>query len=157
MSIDFSQLREFILAIAQTDITELNLKSENFELMVRKHGIAPVQDGTVASAVNASSPPATVPSSALEVPTPSAKEKDKRWLEVTSPMVGTFYRAPAPGEAPFVEVNDHIRVGQTVCIIEAMKLMNEIETEIAGQVVEIVVENGESVEYGQTLMWVAPG
>ena len=142
------------MAIAQTDITELNLKSENFELMVRKPGIAPVQDGT-ASALSASSPPVT-PSPASDVPTPSAS-KDKKWQEVTSPMVGTFYRAPAPGEAPFVEVNDRIRVGQTVCIIEAMKLMNEIETELAGQVMEIAVENGEPVEYGQTLMWIDPG
>ena len=142
------------MAIAQTDITELNLKSENFELMVRKPGIAPVQDGA-ASPVSASSPPANVPSPASDVPTPSAS-KDKKWQQVTSPMVGTFYRAPAPGEAPFVEVNDRIRVGQTVCIIEAMKLMNEIETELAGQVMEIAVENGEPVEYGQTLMWIDP-
>lgn len=72
-------------------------------------------------------------------------------------MVGTFYRASAPGEAPFVEVNDRIGSGQVVCIIEAMKLMNEIEAEISGQVMEIAVVNGEPVEYGQTLMWVNPG
>jgi acetyl-CoA carboxylase biotin carboxyl carrier protein len=71
-------------------------------------------------------------------------------------MVGTFYRAPAPGEAPFVSVNDKIRLGQVVCIIEAMKLMNEIESEVSGQIVEIAIENGEPVEYGQTLMWVNP-
>jgi acetyl-CoA carboxylase biotin carboxyl carrier protein len=69
-------------------------------------------------------------------------------------MVGTFYRSPAPGEPPFVEVNERIRTGQAVCIIEAMKLMNEIESEVGGQIMEIVIENGEPVEYGQTLMWV---
>lgn len=71
-------------------------------------------------------------------------------------MVGTFYRAPAPGEPPFVENGDRISDGQVVCIIEAMKLMNEIEAEVSGQIMEIAVENGEPVEYGQTLMWVAP-
>jgi acetyl-CoA carboxylase biotin carboxyl carrier protein len=72
-------------------------------------------------------------------------------------MVGTFYRAPAPEEPPFVEVGDTVRKEQVVCIIEAMKLMNEIESEIAGQVMEIAVANGEPVEYGQTLMWVKVG
>jgi acetyl-CoA carboxylase biotin carboxyl carrier protein len=71
-------------------------------------------------------------------------------------MVGTFYRSPSPGEVPFVEVGDRIRAGQTVCIIEAMKLMNEIEGEVSGQVMEILVQNGEPVEYGQTLMRINP-
>jgi acetyl-CoA carboxylase biotin carboxyl carrier protein len=69
-------------------------------------------------------------------------------------MVGTFYRAPAPDEPAFVEVGERIRAGQTVCIIEAMKLMNELEAEVAGEVVEILVNNGEPVEFGQTLMLV---
>ena len=72
-------------------------------------------------------------------------------------MVGTFYRAPAPGEAPFVEIGDRIRSGQVVCILEAMKLMNELEAEVSGEVVEILVDNGEPVEYGQVLMRVKPG
>jgi acetyl-CoA carboxylase biotin carboxyl carrier protein len=72
-------------------------------------------------------------------------------------MVGTFYRAPGPDEPPFVEVGDRIRTGQSVCIIEAMKLMNEIEAEVSGQVMEILVKNGEPVEYGQPLMRVNPG
>jgi acetyl-CoA carboxylase biotin carboxyl carrier protein len=77
-------------------------------------------------------------------------------VEIASPMVGTFYRAPAPDEPPFVSVGDRISVGQSVCIIEAMKLMNELEAEVSGQVMEILVENGESVEYGQVLMRVNP-
>jgi acetyl-CoA carboxylase biotin carboxyl carrier protein len=71
-------------------------------------------------------------------------------------MVGTFYRSPAPDDPPFVEVGDRIRKGQTVCIIEAMKLMNDLEAEVAGEVVEILVQNGEPVEYGQLLMRVNP-
>jgi acetyl-CoA carboxylase biotin carboxyl carrier protein len=106
-------------------------------------------------------PAAVVPSVTPTVapPTPEpvpSTTVDKKWVAIASPMVGTFYRAPAPDEAPFVEKNDRVRVGQTVCIIEAMKLMNEIEAEVAGQIVEIAVTNGEPVEFGQTLMWVNP-
>ena len=72
--------------------------------------------------------------------------------DITSPMVGTFYRSPAPDEASFVEVGDRIQAGQTVCIIEAMKLMNELEAEISGEIVDILVENAEPIEFGQPLM-----
>lgn len=71
-------------------------------------------------------------------------------------MVGTFYRAPAPDEPPYVEVGDHVRVGQTVCILEAMKLMNELESEVSGTIVEILIENADPVEFGQVLMRVKP-
>ena len=155
MSIDFTQLREFLMAIAQTEITDLTLKSEDFELVVRQgRTVSPAENGAAAdigSGVRVPPPP-IVSADASAEPSP----KEKKWLAVTSPMVGTFYRSPAPGEKPFVEVNDSIRTTQTVCIIEAMKLMNEIESEISGRVVEISVENGEPVEYGQTLMWVDP-
>ena len=73
-------------------------------------------------------------------------------IEITSPMVGTFYRAAAPGEDPFVEVGNIVNVGQTICILEAMKLMNEIESEFNAEIVEILVENGTPVEFGQVLM-----
>jgi acetyl-CoA carboxylase biotin carboxyl carrier protein len=163
VSINYNELRDLLTAIAQTDITELILKSEDFELTVRK-GTAPI----------VSSPPVEVSTPAVPAiqatpvlpPTPpkiepiplepTASPVDKKWVPVASPMVGTFYRAPAPDEPPFVDTNDRIRSGQTVCIIEAMKLMNEIEAEVTGQIMEIVVDNGEPVEYGQTLMWVNP-
>jgi acetyl-CoA carboxylase biotin carboxyl carrier protein len=82
---------------------------------------------------------------------------EQKLIDVISPMVGTFYRSPAPGEPPFVEVGERIRSGQPVCIIEAMKLMNEIEAEVSGQVMEILVQNGEPVEYGQPLLRINPG
>jgi len=160
VSIDFNEIRQLIAEIATTDITELILKSEDFELTVRKEItvidreiVTPVDRETVKEAI-------AIPNKSLDnkqrepVSPPS---KDKQWLEITSPMVGTFYRAPAPDESPFVDIGDRVSTGQTVCIIEAMKLMNEIETEIAGEIVEIAVENGQPVEYGQTLMWINPG
>ena len=166
MSINFNELRDLLGAIAQTDITELSLKTDAFELSVRKNAgqppvvvaATPIQEAIAAPAglTESVSPPPPVPVAELpkETPTPSAIEQ--KWTAVTSPMVGTFYRAPSPDETPFVEIGDSIRKGQPVCIIEAMKLMNEIEAEISGQVMEIAVANGEPVEYGQTLLWVKP-
>jgi acetyl-CoA carboxylase biotin carboxyl carrier protein len=176
--IDFNQLRELLAAIAQTDIAELTLKSADFELTVRK-GIRttpPIDQnlgssGPVAASGFVAAPAdsvvmPTIPAPAPQVPTRDTPTPlstagpsgvDPKWEEVKSPMVGTFYRSPGPDEAPFVEVGDRIRTGQTVCIIEAMKLMNEIEAEVSGQVMEILVMNGDPVEYGQPLMRISPG
>ena len=90
---------------------------------------------------------------------PAAKEEkavapESKGTPITSPMVGAFYAAPAPGAKPFVKVGDTVSTGQVVCIVEAMKLMNEIESEVSGKIVEICVEDGQSVEYGQVLMYV---
>ena len=160
MSIDFQQLRELLSVIAQTDITELSLKNEEFELIVRKEVTLvpskPVVSATETTEVPAPTETTPVVLSPTPSPPPSPPTRDKKWVEITSPMVGTFYRAPAPDEPAFVEVSDRISKNQTVCIIEAMKLMNEIEAEVSGQVMEIAVENGEPVEYGQTLMWINP-
>ncbi len=168
MSINFNELRELLGAIAQNEITELILKSDDFELTVRKEkeqvqAVAPVpivQTPTTIAAplpvvVETPTPAIAEPEPTVETPQPSPV--DQKWTPITSPMVGTFYRAPGPEEPPFVEVGDSIRKGQTVCIIEAMKLMNEIEAEISGQIMEIAVANGEPVEYGQTLLWVKAG
>jgi acetyl-CoA carboxylase biotin carboxyl carrier protein len=85
-----------------------------------------------------------------------ADEEDSALLEITSPMVGTFYRAPAPDAPPYVELGDRVAEGQTVCILEAMKLMNELEAEVAGTIREICVQNGDPVEYGQVLFRIEP-
>lgn len=164
MPIDFNQLREFIEAIAKTDISELAIKEGDFELTLQKTN--PYSNNAIYTVTSASAPtpPVTPPPeniNPVEVETsppplaekPTSKKTDN-WVAITSPMVGTFYRAPAPGEPPFVEEGDRISPGQVVCIIEAMKLMNEIEAEVSGKIIEIAVENGEPVEYGQTLMWI---
>jgi len=167
MAIDFNQLRELLAAIATTDIAELILKSEEFELTVRKGmPLMPTSDPTLVANGGAapSLPPTTLPVISTAAPdlaskgsaAPPSPANDKKGVDVKSPMVGTFYRSPAPDEAPFVEVGDRIRVGQTVCIIEAMKLMNEIEAEVSGQVIEILIKNGEPVEYDQPLMRINP-
>jgi acetyl-CoA carboxylase biotin carboxyl carrier protein len=176
--LDFNQLRELLTAIAQNDIAELTLKSADFELTVRKgvrtappidpnlsstepvapSGLHPAPTGaTVRSTAPAPAPEVTIRDTTTTPPATSPSAIDPRWEEVKSPMVGTFYRSPGPDEPPFVDVGDRIRTGQTVCIIEAMKLMNEIEAEVSGQVMEILVKNGDPVEYGQPLMRINPG
>ncbi len=151
MSINFQELRELIAAIASTDITELNLKNTEFELNIRK---APLVTTQVVSNTVTAVPVAVA--AVAEVPAPVANRPEKKWMEVKSPMVGTFYRAPGPDEPSFVTVGDRIVLKQAICIIEAMKLMNELEAEVAGQVMEILVENGQPIEFGQTLMYVDP-
>lgn len=174
MPLDFNEIRQLLATIAQTDITEVSLKSDNFELTVRKGGnnsVVSVGQGQLGGMVAPGLTPALATQTApIQLPeiapirdnsatgqSPLAvNAAASRFVEVQSPMVGTFYRAPAPGEAPFVEVGDRVKVGQSVCIIEAMKLMNEIEAEVSGQVMEILVQNGEPVEYGQPLMRINP-
>lgn len=166
---DFNELRELLTVINQTDIAEFTLKSGDFELVLRKGHSASdpapsVETGSNAGvaapvaappALPSASAPAVVTSSAPTIPVTPPRMAD-RLVDIISPMVGTFYRSPAPDEAPFVETGERVRLGQTVCIIEAMKLMNEIEAEVAGEIVEILVSNGQPVEYGQVLMRVNP-
>lgn len=175
MQLNFEEIRELLITLDQTAIAELTLKSDDFELTIRRE-VVKSQPETVGSIIGgaALTPLAPMTSSvapvlnsevvtnsvsvaSTSVPSPMPPPSDRKLLEITSPMVGTFYRAPAPDEPSFVETGDRIRVGQTVCIIEAMKLMNELESEVAGEVVEILLQNGQPVEYGQVLMRVIPG
>ncbi|MEM9904553.1 MAG: acetyl-CoA carboxylase biotin carboxyl carrier protein [Cyanobacteria bacterium P01_D01_bin.44] len=163
MDLDFKELRELVAALNQTDIAELTLKNPEFELTLRKYSaLAPVLAAAEAAAQPAVALPPVAPAPSAASPsiaTPAAPPVvavDPNLIEVTSPMVGTFYRSPAPDEPPFVNTGDRIQTGQTICIIEAMKLMNELEAEVTGEIVEILVENAEPVEFGQLLMRVKP-
>ena len=166
MNLSFNELRELVAALNQSDIAELTLKNTEFELTLRKPS-ALRSDVVVSSTAAAPSLPLAPASSAASVSLPAladASEQaspplplvDPSLVEITSPMVGTFYRSPTPDEASFVEVGDRIQAGQTVCIIEAMKLMNELEAEVSGEIVDILVENSEPIEFGQPLMRVRP-
>lgn len=147
---NLSEIKELIKILNDTDISELNLESDGVKIAIRKGnsggqlGALPVNVPVAVMATQAAVPAVPV------LPKTVPNERVTGEL-VTAPMVGTFYRAPAPDAPAFVEVGQHIRAGQPVCIIEAMKLMNEIEAETEGKVVEILVENGEPVEFGQPL------
>ncbi len=170
MNLSFNELCELVTALNQTDIAELTLKNPEFELTLRKpSALQALQGDVLVSASAASGQPAlsaapaqsvnssaSMSSASVEYIAPLPPVVDPSLVEITSPMVGTFYRSPAPDESSFVEVGDRIQSGQTVCIIEAMKLMNELETEVSGEIVAILVENSEPVEFGQPLMRVRP-
>ncbi|MCP9789116.1 acetyl-CoA carboxylase biotin carboxyl carrier protein [Cyanobium sp. Maggiore-St4-Cus] len=158
MQLNHDQLQHLLALLGESDIQELKLEGDDFRLEVRRNlpSAAPTTvfqaSAAPAQMLQAAAPLPVAPSA----PPPPAAASRGDLLEVTAPMVATFYRAAAPGEAPFVEVGARIKVGQTVCILEAMKLMNELESEVGGEVVEILVENGTPVEFGQVLMRVRP-
>jgi acetyl-CoA carboxylase biotin carboxyl carrier protein len=158
MQLDHDQLRQLITLLGESDIQELKLEGDDFRLELRRNLPASqpqvVMQAPPAPALVAAPVPA--PSASPSPAPPAAAAVRGDLLEITAPMVGTFYRASAPGEPAFVELGSRISVGQPICILEAMKLMNELEAEVSGEVVEILVENGTPVEFGQVLMRVRP-
>ena len=152
---DLKRIEELLALLGAHDVTEFQYKDGDVALKLRL-GPPPVITAPLAAlpavhAHPAATAPAAPPREAAPAPLPVAAQKDANNVTVDSPMVGTFYRAPSPGAPSFVEVGDRVRAGQTLCIVEAMKLMNEIEAEVAGTVVEILVESGQPVQFGQAL------
>jgi acetyl-CoA carboxylase biotin carboxyl carrier protein len=155
MQLDHNQLRELITLLGESDIQELKLEGDDFRLELRRNLPAAQPQVVMQAAAPAVAAPVLPVTPSPAPPTAPAVRGDL--VEITAPMVATFYRSPAPGEASFVELGARIAVGQTVCILEAMKLMNELESEVSGEVVEILVENGTPVEFGQVQMRDKPG
>ncbi len=158
-TVNLNEIKELIKIIDATEISELNLESNGVKVAIKKGGAsAPAMGGNVQAntgkAENVVKAPSNDVTPVMAVPAVEAVAEDNTEL-VCSPMVGTFYQAPSPEAPSFVELGQQVKAGQIVCIIEAMKLMNEIETEFAGKVVEILVENGQPVEYGQPLIRIA--
>ena len=161
MKLDHEDLNRLIEKISTSDIQEFLLEGEDFKLEIKRNlfdqnqlannlvSNTSVDRQTISNekTFNNKIPVVDEPESPQVAP-PGRSDL----TEITSPMVGTFYRAAAPGEEPFVEVGNNVKVGQTICILEAMKLMNEIESEFNAEIVEILVENGTPVEFGQVLM-----
>jgi acetyl-CoA carboxylase biotin carboxyl carrier protein len=144
---DIKLIKQVADLMKRTDISEFELEEEGFKLRLsRKNGEAPQIVQTPPAPASA---PAPAPAPAPEEAAPAAEEKGVS--VITSPMVGTFYRAASPESPPFVDVGAKVGAETVVCIIEAMKVMNEIQAEMSGKVVEVLVENGEAVEYGQPL------
>ena len=161
MKLDHEDLNRLIEKISTSDIQEFSLEGEDFKLEIKRNLFEQnqftnnlVSNNSFDRQTNANQKPINDNLSIANEPEiPQVAPPGRSDLtEITSPMVGTFYRAAAPGEEPFVEVGNSIKVGQTICILEAMKLMNEIESEFNAEIVEILVENGTPVEFGQVLM-----
>lgn len=166
------EIREIIKLIDQSNISHFELENEGNKILIRKEiQETPIQPPTAAPSLPAQTQvPAVseVPAAPKEAerPKPEAQPAEQqaappeldeeKFHKIVSPMVGTFYAAPSPGAKPYVSVGDHVEENTVVCIIEAMKLFNEIEAEVRGKIVKVLVENGQLVEYGQPLFLVQP-
>lgn len=161
-----SEIKELIKLLDQTSVHELEVENEGFRLSIRKPGKAEVVQVHAPQAAPVYSVPQAVPAvqtssvqapaEAASAPAPAKEESDAGLHKIVSPMVGTFYSAPSPDSPVYVQVGDKINEKSIVCILEAMKLMNELEAEVKGEVVKVLVENGQLVEYGQPLFLVKP-
>ncbi len=168
--IDMAWLERLIRLVEDSDIDSLEIERLTSRVRIRKTPqgvglqVAPasaapaIPAGHAPEAVDDDAPPsaAQAAASAAQAASAAAEAASAALYEVLSPMVGTFYRSPSPDSPPFVSVGDHVDPGQTLCILEAMKLMNELESEVGGTIREILVENGEPVEYGQVLFRIDP-
>lgn len=158
------EIRDLIDFISQTGLNEVNIETEELKLSVKRQP-------DISTKVVESSAPAQIPASPAQAPAPVSKpsaevpapeaaaktsEESGNYVEIKSPMIGTFYRSSSPETGPFASVGDKVEKGQTVCIIEAMKLFNEIESEISGTIVKVLADNASPVEYDQPLFLVDP-
>jgi len=153
-AVGLAELRQLIRLVQRTGIGELEVSSGDRTVRIAAQSHLPVNVGFSPAAAFA--PAQERPAAAAEGTVASDRQVTENLAAITSPMVGTFYRAPAPDADPYVESGDLVEVGQTVCIIEAMKLMNEIESEHRGRVVKVLVENAQPVEFGQKLFLIEP-
>jgi acetyl-CoA carboxylase biotin carboxyl carrier protein len=151
---DIRKVKKLIELLEESGVAEIEIKEGEESVRISRHGAGAVTTYLQAPAALAAAPaaaPAPAPAPAA-APARAAEEPDARAESaVTAPMVGTFYGSPAPGAKAFVEVGTEVKVGQTLCIIEAMKMMNQIESDKAGKVVSVLVKNGDPVEFGQPL------
>jgi len=151
--IDYDEIRRLIGLLEEKNLSIFELEIEGLKVKIGRNVPPAPAPAVVQAPMDPSAPPETAAAAEARI---QAAEAAKGHRLITSPMVGTFYRAPDPTSAPFVDIGDTIRKGQTLCIIEAMKLMNEIEADVDGTIVEIFAENAKPVEYGQKLFSILP-
>jgi acetyl-CoA carboxylase biotin carboxyl carrier protein len=142
----FEEVERLVDLVRRSGVGEIRVRQGDVEISVKAR---------VEAAATAGAPKGAAPQDATETDELSAAERDGLH-PVRSPLVGTFYRAPAPGEEPYVEVGDRVKAGEILCIVEAMKLMNEIAADVSGEVVEVLAENAGGVEYDQPLFYLRP-
>lgn len=151
------EIKEVIALMNENGLTEIEIEKDGLKLRLKKSNGGVHSEFSVAPVARVAEPALVT---ALTQATPAAKEaaaQSKSLVEIKSPMVGTFYRAPAPDSPPYIQEGQTIEVGQVICVVEAMKLMNEIKAEVRGKVVKISVENADPVEFGQVMFLIEPG
>lgn len=163
MKFNIKELKNLLVSVKHNNLQSISIKKTNLELIVSKESVqlSSVLSQQIPMALDLKPPTLNkLTSKTKQRKQPSTKNKfvePEIYFTIVSPMVGTFYRSPAPGEPHFIEVNDSVKINQTVCLVEAMKLMNEIEAEVSGEVVEILVKDGDIIDCGQALMKIKPG
>lgn len=145
---NIKEIRALVELLREYGLTEVELERDDVRIRLRRE--PPAAPPVAASA------PAPAAAAATPAAEPAREERRQHLVTVEAPMVGTFYRAPSPDAEPFVREGDAIKEGQVICIIEAMKLMNEIESKVSGRIIRVLAENGQPVEYGQPLFLVEP-
>jgi acetyl-CoA carboxylase biotin carboxyl carrier protein len=151
--IDYEEVTKLVSFLEEKHLTHFELEVEGFKIKISRALSQVAAPAKVSAPAPASQP---LPGQPITDASPEAGQAPEQFHYVTSPMVGTFYRAPNPTSPSFVEIGEEVKKSQTLCIIEAMKLMNEIESDVEGIVAEIYVENGKPVEYGQRLFAIRP-
>jgi len=155
MDMDIKEIQELIKFVAKSGVSEVSIDRKDFKITIKAAGNAPMMVTTTVPAAAAVQQLAAAPVAAAPAAAPEPAE-ESNLITIKSPMIGTFYRSSSPDKASFVNVGDEIGTGKVVCIIEAMKLFNEIESEISGKIVKILVDNASPVEYDQPLFLVEP-
>jgi acetyl-CoA carboxylase biotin carboxyl carrier protein len=162
---DLKEIQALIKFVSVNAVDEVEINRKDFKLLIKKNPVqittaaAPPQVVNIPAPVNIATPATAAAPVAVATPqaaAPAAEVKADNLLTIKSPMVGTFYRTPNPDSPMFVNVGDEVKTGQVVCIIEAMKLFNEIESEVSGKIVKVLVDNASPVEYDQPLFLVEP-
>jgi len=156
---DIKEIQNLIKFVSKSGVAEVKYKTKDFEITIKSsnsenESIAYIPQSVPAQVVQA--PAATTPAPTPSAPAENLAEDESKFVAIKSPMIGTFYRKPSPDKPVFVNVGDTIKTGDSVCVIEAMKLFNEIESEISGKIVKILVDDATPVEYDQPLFLVDP-
>lgn len=154
---DIKQIQELIRFVSKSGVNEVSLEQDNFKITIKTNQAATVVHATVPAPQPVAAAPVAAAAPAPAAPVAAATVADtSNYVTIKSPMIGTFYHSPTPEKPAFVNVGDEITAGTVVCIIEAMKLFNEIESEVSGRIVKILVQNASPVEYDQPLFLVEP-
>jgi acetyl-CoA carboxylase biotin carboxyl carrier protein len=148
------EIHDLIEILSKSSLTQLEIEQEGFRLRLVKKSVSVPTTVHMVSSTPASADAAPTIPAAVPAATPSAK--DQGLHEQTSPFVGTYYQSPSPDSEPFVSIGTHVKQGQVLCIVEAMKLMNEIEADVSGEIVAILAENAQPVEFGEVLFHIRP-
>lgn len=160
MSMDIKQIQDLIKFVSKSGVNEVSIEEKDFKITIKTNQEPTYVTASVPAVAPVAAPvaaaPAAAPAAAAPVAAAPAADDESKYITVKSPIIGTFYRSPGPDKGSFVNVGDEIAPGKVLCIVEAMKLFNEIESEVSGKIVKILVNDAQPVEYDQPLFLVDP-